>query len=130
MYINFARIVFKEMEKIIKIMIYKKSGNVELELLRIIKMFETNFNLTMGILFARQEIQYQSEKSIIHKDQYSCPGGECPDSAINKVIHYHMSHYFKTPLDAFESDALSYFDRILFFLHLIVLTLGELQYHY
>ena len=36
--------------KVISIMIYKKAGSIALEGLRIIRLFEADFNLTKGIL--------------------------------------------------------------------------------
>ena len=99
-------------KSVVEIMIYKKPGNIELESLRIINLFEADFNLLIGIVFGRRAMSYQSKNKIIHKDQYGRPGGECPDVAFTKILHYHMSHYTKTALGSFESDAASCFDRI------------------
>jgi len=38
-------------------MIYKKPGNIDIEELRCIHLFEADFNLTIGVIFGRKAMQ-------------------------------------------------------------------------
>ena len=53
---------------VVEIMIYKKPGNIELEFLCIINLFEEDFNLLIGIVFVRRAMSYQSKNKIINKN--------------------------------------------------------------
>ena len=44
----------KRWEDVIEIMIYKEPANITLEKLRVIHLFEADFNLLIGILFGRR----------------------------------------------------------------------------
>lgn len=99
-------------EKVFNIMIYKKPGCIELEKLRILHYFEADMNLMIGILFGRRAMHHINDNKLYHKGQYRRPGGECMDAVYTKTIAYHVSHFTKTSLGKFESDAEACFDRI------------------
>jgi hypothetical protein len=92
-------------------MIYKKPGVLELDL-RVIQLFEADFNLIVGLLFGRHAMHHSVDKHLLQTGQYRRPCGECQDTAFAKILHNHMEHYSKTPLGQFESDAASCFDQI------------------
>lgn len=48
----------KHWKRVVYIMIYEKPGNIKLESLQIIKLFEPDFNLMIRILFDRRAMQY------------------------------------------------------------------------
>ena len=98
---------------VISVMIYKKAGSIALEDLRIIGLFEAEFNLAIGILFGRRAIFHQIDNKHMHPGQYGRPGGECQDVAFAKILHYHISKFTRTPMENFESDAEACFDRIM-----------------
>ena len=98
--------------QVVNVMIYKKPGCIELDKLRVIHLFEADFNLMIGILFGRRAMYHQSDNGLLHPGQYGQPGGECQDAAMCKVLHNHIAHFSKTPLGQFESDAKACFDRI------------------
>jgi hypothetical protein len=97
---------------VVNVMIYKKPGVLELDKLRVIHLFEADFNLIVGLLFGRRAMHHSVDNHLLHTGQYGRPGGECQDAAFAKILHNHMAHYSKTPLGQFESDAASCFDRI------------------
>ena len=98
---------------VVNVMIYKKPGVLELDKLRVIHLFEADFNLIAGLIFGcRAMHQHSVDNHLLHTGQYGRPGGECQDAAFAKILHNHMAHYSKTPLGQFESNAASCFDRI------------------
>jgi hypothetical protein len=97
---------------VVNVMIYKKPGVLELDKLRVIHLFEADFNLIVGLFFGRHAMHHSVDNHLLHTGQYGRPGGECQDAAFAKNLHNHMAHYSKTPLGQFESDAASCFDRI------------------
>jgi endonuclease/exonuclease/phosphatase family metal-dependent hydrolase len=98
--------------KVINVMIYKEPGNFNLDKLRVIHLFEADFNLTVGILFGRRAMYHARDHSLLHDGQGGRLGSECMDVTLTKVLHITMAHLTKTPLGLFESDAEACFDRI------------------
>ena len=99
-------------EKVFNIMIYKTPGCIDLEKLRVLHLFEADMNLMIGILFGRRAMKHITDNKLYHTGQYGRPGGECLDAVYAKNMSYHVSHYTKTSLGTFESDAESCFDRL------------------
>jgi hypothetical protein len=84
---------------------------VELDNLRVIHLFEADFNLMIGILFGRRAMYHQVNKNLLNPAQLGRPGGECADATIAKVLHNLTSQLSQTPMGQFESDATACFDR-------------------
>jgi hypothetical protein len=97
---------------VVNVMIYKKPGCIELDRLRLIHLFEADFNLIIGILFGRQAMYHQVDNRLLNTSQFGRPGGECPNASITKVFHnltlLSLTH---TPMGQFENDATACFDR-------------------
>jgi hypothetical protein len=93
-------------------MIYKKLGVLELDELRVIHLFEADFNLLVGLIFGRRTVHNVVDHHRLHPSQFGKKGGECMDAAISKVLHNVIATYSKTPLGQFENDATPCFDRI------------------
>ena len=91
-----------------------------MEPLCIMNLFESNFNLVIGITFGRRIMTYQSKHNMIHCNQYGRPDRECTDVIFTKILHYHMSHYTKTALGSFENGAASCSDCIVMSLALCI----------
>jgi hypothetical protein len=98
--------------RVVNVMIYKKANYLELDRLRVIHLFEADFNLLVGVLFGRRAMYYQVDKKLFHPGQYGRPSGECQDAALLKVLHNHLATYTHTALGQFESDATACFDRM------------------
>jgi hypothetical protein len=97
---------------VVNVMIYKKANCLELDRLRVIHLFEADFNLLVRVLFGRRAMYHQVDKKLLHPGQYGRPGGECQDAALLKVLHNHRATYTHTALGQFESDATACFDRM------------------
>jgi hypothetical protein len=93
-------------------MIYKKAGALELDELRVIHLFEADFNLLVGLIFGRCTVHNAVDHQLLHPSQFGKKGGECMDAAISKTLHNILATYTKTPLGQFESNATACFDRI------------------
>jgi hypothetical protein len=91
-------------------MIYKKPGCIELDRLRVIHLFEADFNLLVGVYFGRRAMYHQVDGNLLHEGQFGKPGGECQDAAISKVLHNMIAIFTKTLMGQFESDATACFD--------------------
>eukprot|EP00980_Cylindrotheca_fusiformis_P029612 scaffold23609_cov122-Cylindrotheca_fusiformis.AAC.1 len=70
--------------KVVNVMIYKEPGNMNLEKLRVIHLFEADFNLMVGILFGRRAMYHALHENLIHPGQGGRIGGECEDVALTK----------------------------------------------
>eukprot|EP00980_Cylindrotheca_fusiformis_P015504 scaffold4396_cov73-Cylindrotheca_fusiformis.AAC.1 len=70
--------------KVINVMIYKEPGNINLEKLRVIHLFEADFNLMVGILFGRRAMYHAVQQQLIHPGQGGRIGGECEDVALTR----------------------------------------------
>jgi hypothetical protein len=111
--------------RVINVMIYKEPGNYNLDKLRVIHLFEADFNLMVGILFGRRAMYHARDKALLHDGQGGRLGSECMDVTITKVLHITMAHLTKTPLGLFESDAEACFDRlVMLFVFLCFIALG------
>jgi hypothetical protein len=77
--------------------------------LRVIHLFEADFNLMIGILFGRRAMYHQVDNQLLNTALYGRPGGGCPDSSISKVLHNLISSLTHTPMGHFESDAIACF---------------------
>jgi hypothetical protein len=97
---------------VVNVMIYKKAGILELDELRVIHLFEADFNLLVGLIFGRWTIHNAVTTERLHPSQFGKKGGECMDAAVAKVLHNTVATLTKTPMSQFESDATACFDRI------------------
>jgi hypothetical protein len=70
--------------QVVNVMICKKPGCIELDRLRVIHLFEADFNLMIGILFGRRAMYHQVNKQLLNLSQFERPGGECPTLAFQK----------------------------------------------
>jgi exonuclease III len=99
--------------EVVNAMIYKKPGNFQLEKLRVIHLFEADYNWLIGVIFGRRAMYAAVENHSIHDTQWgSIPGRQAQDCAMMKELNYTMSHLTRTPLALFENDAKSCYDRI------------------
>jgi hypothetical protein len=89
----------------------QKPGCIELDRLRVIHLFEADFNLMVGILFGRRTMYHQVDKGLFNPAQFGRPGGECQDASISKVLHNLVYHLTRTPMGQSESDAMACFDK-------------------
>jgi hypothetical protein len=96
---------------VVNVIIYKKPGCIELDWLRVIHLFEADFNLMVGILFDRRAMYHQVDHQLLNPAQFGRPGGKCQDVSISKVLHNLVCSLTNTLMGQFESDAKACFDR-------------------
>jgi hypothetical protein len=97
--------------QVVNVMIYKKLSCIELNKLRVIHLFEADFNLLVGLFFGRRAMYHQVDHQLLHAGQFGKPGGECQDATFSKVLTNLVSSFSQTPMGQFESDATACFDR-------------------
>jgi hypothetical protein len=96
---------------VVNVMIDKKPGCIELDRLRVIHLFEADFNMMAGILFGRRAMHHQVNHKLLNPAQFGRSGGKCQDASISKVLHNLVCSFTHTPMGQFESDAKACFDR-------------------
>jgi hypothetical protein len=90
---------------VINVMVYKKTGCMELDCLWVIHLLEADFNMFIGVLFGRRAMHHSVSHNLLHSGQYEKPGGECQDAALSKVLHNLLAFFTKMTLGQIESDA-------------------------
>ena len=93
-------------------MIYKKPGVFLIEKLRVIHLFEADYNLVNGTIFGRRALYTGVDNHTLHSSQWAQPGRQCSDMVIMRELTLGISKMTKTPLAGFENDASAYYDRI------------------
>jgi hypothetical protein len=77
--------------QVINVMIYKKPGVIELDKLRVIHLFEADFNLLIDVYVGRRAMHHQVDRNLIHQGQLGEPGGKCQDAALKcSTISWHF----------------------------------------
>ena len=94
-------------------MIYKKPGVFLIEKLRVIHLFEADYNLmVIGLIFGRRALYSGVENNTLHSSQWAQPGCQCSDVVIMRDLTLSVAKMTKTLLAGFENDALACYDRI------------------
>jgi hypothetical protein len=93
-------------------MIYKKPGVYLMNKLRVIHLFEADYNLIIGTIFGRQAMYSGVDQHTLHLSQWSQPGRQCADVVVMRQLTLATAKMTKTPLAGFENDASACYDRI------------------
>jgi hypothetical protein len=95
-------------------MIQKVKGNSRIDKLRVIHIYEADYNLFLKIYWGRRLV-YNSEKcGLLNEGQYgSRPGKKCSDQVLKKIMVYEFSALSRTAFATMDNDAKSCFDRII-----------------
>jgi hypothetical protein len=95
-------------------MIEKIPGVSRLDKLRVIHLFEADYNLILKIMWSRMAIWKIHNNNLLNDGQAgSRPGCRAIDVAIQKEMKYNYAKLTRTPLITVDNDAKSCFDRIL-----------------
>ena len=94
-------------------MIHKLDGSYDINKLRVIHLFEADYNGLIGILFNRR-VLYKAEKAgLLNNNQWGCrPHRQAEDALMLKELTYNMALTTKTTLATFDNDATGCFDRV------------------
>jgi hypothetical protein len=69
---------------VVNVMIYKKAGLMELDELRVIHLFEADFNLLVSTIFGHRTVHNAVNSQKLHPSQFGRKGGECMDAEISQ----------------------------------------------
>ena len=98
----------------ISVLIEKDPGNPNINRLRIIHLFEADFNLFLKIIWASRLVQRGEESSQFGEAQQgSRPRRAANDAVLLKRLTYDLSRILRTNLGTFDNDAKSCYDRII-----------------
>jgi hypothetical protein len=98
--------------KVINVMICKQPGVYLLEKLRIIHLFEADYNFIIGTIFGRRALHSGGDNGTLHSSQWAQPGRQCSDVVTLRELTLGVAKMTKTPLAGFENDASACYDRI------------------
>jgi hypothetical protein len=93
------------MIKAINVMIHKQPGIYLLEKLRIIHLFEADYNFVIETIFGRGALHFGVDNGTLHSSQWGQPGRQCSDVVTLRELTLGVAKMTKTPLAGFENDA-------------------------
>jgi hypothetical protein len=101
-------------KKITTCMIEKTVGVAKINKLRVIHIFEADYNLILKCMWARKAVWESHKKNLLNVSQAgSRPGGRAIEVAVQKEMKYTYAKLTRTPLATIDNGAKSCFDRIL-----------------
>jgi Reverse transcriptase (RNA-dependent DNA polymerase) len=96
-------------------MIEKVPGVSKINKLRVIHLFEADYNFLLKCMWARKAVWNSHKKNLLNMGQAgSRPGCRAIEVAVMKEMKYTYAKLTRTPLATIDNDAKSCFDRILF----------------
>ena len=105
--------VLDRWKTIINTMIFKEVGNYQIHRLRVIHIYEADFNLLLAIKW-RQLLQSADQRQLINQGLYGGrPGCEAQSLTFLEELKYDVSHVTRRTLFNFDNDATSCYDRII-----------------
>jgi hypothetical protein len=95
-------------------MIQKVPGNNRINKLRVIHLYEADYNLLLKLMWARTGVWHMNDNQAIHEGQAgSRPGKRAIDVVLQKEMKYLYATLTRTPLGTIDNDATSCYDRII-----------------
>ena len=79
------------------VMILKAEGNTDIDSLRTLALFESDFNHNNKYL-GREMMKHCTEYNLLAPEQYSVPGRKCIDHVLNRRLLFDITRYQKTSL--------------------------------
>jgi hypothetical protein len=105
--------ILERWKTIVNTMIFKDTGNYKIHRLRVIHIYEADFNLLLAIKW-RQLLQYADQKNLINPGLFrGCPGCEAQSLPFLEELKYDISYITRRTLLNFDNDASSCYDRII-----------------
>ena len=94
-------------------MIHKLDGSYNINKLRVIHLFEADYNGLIGILFNRRVLYQAEHKQLINNNQWGGrPHKQAEDALMLKELTYNIANATRTTLATFDNDATGCFDRV------------------
>jgi hypothetical protein len=105
--------VLERWKTIVNAMIFKDPGNYKIHRLRVIHIYEADFNLLLAIKW-RQLLHHANQHNLINPGQYGGrPGCEAQSLVFLEELKYDISYTTRRTLFNFDNDATSCYDRII-----------------
>jgi Reverse transcriptase (RNA-dependent DNA polymerase) len=93
-------------------MLEKDPGTPKIHRLRVIHLYEADYNLLLAVKW-RQTLHHACSNNLINPSQYgSQPGKEATDALMLRELEYEMSRITRKACLHFDNDATSCYDRI------------------
>ena len=99
-------------KEVVNCMINKKTDSFLLNQLRVIHLFEADYNLVIGLIFGRYMIHRLCDNQLFHPNQWGRPHRECEDVLMLKELTYQIANMSRTDLATFDNDASACYDRL------------------
>ena len=94
-------------------MIHKKLDSFLLDKLRVIHLFEADYNLAIGLIFGCYSMIHRAcNRLAFHSSQLGRPDRECEDVLVLKELSYQVTCMSRTDIATFDNDATASYDRI------------------
>ena len=94
-------------------MIHKLDGSFNINKLRVIHIFEADYNGVIGILFNRRVLYQAERRNLLNNNQWGGrPHRQAEDALMLKELTYNITNNTKTTLATFDNDATGCFDRV------------------
>jgi hypothetical protein len=100
--------------KIDSMMLEKIPGTPRIDKLRVIHIYEADYNLFCRIFWAKRMMQHAESNNYISDSQYGGRAGrKAMDMVLQKQLKIEYAHYTKTPIATFDNDAMACYDRMI-----------------
>ena len=99
-------------KEVVNCMINKKIDSFLLNQLRVIHLFEADYNLVIGLIFGRYMIHRVCDNNLFHPSQWGRPHRECEDVLMLKELTYQIATMSRTDIATFNNDASACYDRL------------------
>lgn len=103
---------FDRWKEIVNVMILKDPGVFRIHRLRVIHIYEADYNLILGIKW-RQLMHHAIDHNLLNKSQYGRPGGNPTAPVFVEELENEISRVSRKSMVKFDNDATSCYDRIL-----------------
>ena len=105
--------ILQRWKTVVNVMIFKEPGNYKIHRLRVIHIYEADFNLILAVKW-RQLLHYADKRDTINEGQYGGrPGCEAQSLTLLEELKYDISYLSRRSLFNFDNDASSCYDRII-----------------
>ena len=99
-------------QKIVNVMILKEPGNIKIHRLRVIHLYEQDYNLLLAVKW-RKLIQHGAKHQLLHNSQFGAvPGRDAVLPTLIEEFQYEISRASKRPMVHLDYDATACYDRI------------------
>jgi len=98
----------------LNVMLEKDKGNPMIERLRIIHLFEADFNWMLKQFWAKRMLHYGESQGVLGEEQHGSRKNRMAiDAVMLKLLTYELSRLYKSDLVTMDNDAKSCYDRII-----------------